>query len=265
MKKGTTLQRPDPYAAPELYDYEYRRRREDVWFYRTLAEERGGPILDLGCGTGRLFVPLLRDGHTVVGIDRATPMLARAYRRLTRLRSSVRQRGLLVRCDLTRFAFRRPFLFAIAAFHTIQHLTTDAELLLFLRATHSALQRGGWLAFDVFAPEDRFLRRDPARRWDRTVFRHPLGGERLIYTESHEYRPRSRTLHMRFHYRRKGGRAPPPYVAAEVDLCHRQLTPDEVRALLDQSGFSLIASYGGFDGRPIDPKTEQHIYLAQAR
>jgi len=50
-----------------LYDHDYRRRRADVQFYRTLAAEHGGPVLDLACGTGRIMVPLLRDGHTVVG------------------------------------------------------------------------------------------------------------------------------------------------------------------------------------------------------
>ena len=61
----------DPFEDALLYDWEYRRRRDDVRFYGTLADERGGPILDLGCGTGRLMVPLLRAGHVVVGIDRS--------------------------------------------------------------------------------------------------------------------------------------------------------------------------------------------------
>src|SRR5436190_770313 len=73
--------RNDPFEDAALYDWEYRRRRDDVLFYRTLADERGGPILDLGCGTGRLTVPLLRAGHVVVGIDRAPAMLARAAAR----------------------------------------------------------------------------------------------------------------------------------------------------------------------------------------
>jgi 2-polyprenyl-3-methyl-5-hydroxy-6-metoxy-1,4-benzoquinol methylase len=60
------------YADAALYDYEYRRRRADVTFYRELAQKRlGGPgrILDLGAGSGRVTIPLARDGHTVVGLD----------------------------------------------------------------------------------------------------------------------------------------------------------------------------------------------------
>src|SRR5579872_1344764 len=89
----------EPFQDAALYDWEYRRRRDDVRFYRTLADERGGPVLDLGCGTGRLLLPLLRDGHVVVGLDRSGPMLARAAARVGRLGASARGRALLLRAD----------------------------------------------------------------------------------------------------------------------------------------------------------------------
>ena len=97
----------EPFEDAALYDWEYRRRRDDVRFYRMLAGERGGPVLDLGCGTGRLMVPLLRDGHVVVGVDRAPPMLARAAARVARLRAELRRRALLVRGDLRALPFAR--------------------------------------------------------------------------------------------------------------------------------------------------------------
>src|SRR3954468_4836667 len=90
----------EPFEDAALYDWEYRRRRADVRFYRTLADERGGPVLDLGCGTGRLMLPLLRAGHIVVGIDRAPAMRARAAARIDRLAARVRRRALLLRGDL---------------------------------------------------------------------------------------------------------------------------------------------------------------------
>src|SRR5947208_5098811 len=89
----------EPFEDAALYDWEYRRRRDDVRFYRTLADERGGPILDLGCGTGRLLIPLVRSGHVVVGVDRAPAMLARAAARLARLAPRARRRALRVRAD----------------------------------------------------------------------------------------------------------------------------------------------------------------------
>ena len=123
-----------PSKTPLLYDWEYRRRRDDVRFYRTLADERGGPILDLGCGTGRLMVPLLRAGHVVVGVDRAPAMLARAA---ARRRAGWRRASGVARCCCAAICARSPsrrrFQFAVAAFHSIQHLATDRELGALLR------------------------------------------------------------------------------------------------------------------------------------
>src|SRR6187551_906066 len=171
-RRGKAAPRPraDPFDDAVLYDWEYRRRRDDVRFYGTLADERGGPILDLGCGTGRLMLPLLRAGHVVVGLDRAPAMLARAAARLRRLAPRVRRRALLLRGDLRGLPVRRRFQLAIAAFHTIQHLATDRELARFFAGVARALRPGGWFAFDTFAPDARFLRRANAggdRRWAR--------------------------------------------------------------------------------------------------
>src|SRR5262245_8789782 len=192
----------DPFQDAVLYDWEYRRRRDDVRFYGTLADERGGPILDLGCGTGRLMLPLLHAGHVVVGIDRAPAMLARAAARLDRLAPRLRRRALLLRGDLRHLPVRRRFQLAVAAFHTIQHLPTNRDLRQFFTGVAGALQPGGWLAFDTFAPNATFLARASARadrRWARTRFRHPATGRPTEYTES--YRREGRLLTTTFHYR----------------------------------------------------------------
>jgi SAM-dependent methyltransferase len=249
-----------PFDDPLLYDWEYRRRRDDVRFYRTLAGERGGPVLDLGCGTGRLMLPMLRDGHVVVGVDLARPMLTRAAARVARLRADLRRKALLVRGDLRALPFhKRRFSFAVAAFHTIQHCESDAELLRFFRGAAAALMPGGWLAFDTFAPTRRFIeRRGPSAP---TRFRDPRSGRATIYTESHVLD--GSVLAMTFRYQPVAGTGKR---ARTVSLRHRLVQPREIEALLARAGLTLIASWGSFDGLPLDPDDEsgeQHIYLAR--
>jgi SAM-dependent methyltransferase len=256
-----------------LYDFEYRRRRADITFYRCLAQDRVqfapvGPVLDLACGTGRLLVPLLRDGHTVVGLDRSAAMLAAAGRRVTRLSAVRRQRCLLLRGDLRSFAFRPVFALAVAAFHSVQHLYSEADLRRFLRAARAALLPGGWLAFDVLPPDPAWIGRDPERRWGRTVFRHPISGQRLVYTNHHRFDPRRRVLHMRLCYQPIDPRGHPCGPERVVRLCHRQLEPAVVGDLLARAGFRLLACFGGFDGRLADQDpslADEHIYVAAAR
>src|ERR1051325_11300473 len=93
----------DEYAP--FYDWENARTlgRRDVPFWRNLAIHTGGPVLELGCGTGRIALPLGRAGGTLVGIYRSPPMLARASARVRRARLGVRIH--LVRGDIRRLPF----------------------------------------------------------------------------------------------------------------------------------------------------------------
>jgi SAM-dependent methyltransferase len=254
-----------------LYDYEYRRRRADIHFYRRLARNRlefaTGSILDLACGSGRLLVPLARDGHCVVGIDRSLEMLRAAARRLSHLSVSRRCRCALVRADLRAYHLHAKASMAIAAFHSLQHLLRDEDILAFLRTTRANLMQGGWLAFDVLPPDPVWLARDPNRRWGRSTFRHPTTRQRLVYTTNHVFDPVSRLLHMRLYYQPVDEKSRPAGPERMVRLCHRQLWPDEVRRMLGETGFRLIEVFAGFDGTLLADNSlaaDEHVYVAVA-
>ena len=254
-----------------LYDYEYRHRRADLNFYRQLARNRmefaAGPILDLACGSGRLLLPLVRDGHQVIGIDRAPEMLAAAARRIRRLSASRRARCTLVRADLRAFATLGPATLAICAFPSVQHLHTDEDFLRFLACARTSLRQGGWLAFDVLPADPAWLGRDPERRWGRTTFRHPSTKQRFVYTSNHVYDPAARLLHMRLYYQPVDDEGRPRGEERTVRLCHRQFAPDEIRRLLGLASFRLVEVFGGFDGRPLAGAAgsdDEHVYVAVA-
>jgi len=261
----------EPFIDAELYDYEYRHRRADITFYRGLARNRmefaSGPILDLACGSGRLLLPLVRDGHRVVGIDRSAKMLAAAARRIHRLAPSRRQQCTLARADLRDFCLHAKASLAISAFHSVQHLIDDGDFLQFLRTAHANLMPGGWLAFDVLPPDPEWLGRDSERRWGRTTFHHPTTKERLVYTTNHVFDAKSHLLHMRLYYQPIDDQGSPCGPERTVRLCHRQFWPDEVEGLLRTAGFRLVETFAGFDGRLLldNPHAaDEHVYVAVA-
>lgn len=264
----------EPYRDAVLYDWEYRRRRDDVAFYRMLAGERDGPVLDLGCGSGRILVPLVRDGHRVCGVDLSAHMLARASERLRGVAARRRGNALLVRGDLRALPVRGRFPLVIAAFHTIQHLVDDADLVALFRAVRRLIGSDGWFAFDVFAPDAAWLSR-PSDRWhDRTLFRHPVSGRRLAYSVSHRLQADRQALHMRLGYQPVDAAGRPTGRRRTIRLCHRQLSPDDIARLLRRAGLHVLARWGGFGGQPLawPPNaaddggyTEQHVYLAGPR
>jgi SAM-dependent methyltransferase len=261
----------EPFVDADLYDYEYRRRRADVTFYRSLARNRmefaAGPILDLACGSGRLLVPLLRDGHELVGLDRSPEMLAAAARRIRRLSLTRRQRCTLVRADIRDYAMHLKATLAIAAFHSVQHLSEDEDFVRFLRTTRANLIRGAWLTFDVLPPDPTWLGRDPNRRWGRTLLRHPKTRQRFIYTTNHVFDVQRHLLHMRLYYQPVDEEGQPTGLERIIRLCHRQFWPSDVERMLKLGGFRLTETFGGFDGRLLADNpaaADQHVYLAVA-
>ena len=248
-----------------LYDWEYRRRRADVAFYQMLADEQGGPIADLGCGTGRLLVPLAMDGHPIVGVDRSRPMLLRAAQRIRRHKRTLGSRCLLLQGDLRALPLAGQFPFVLAAFHTIQHLVDDCDLLQLFRSVHTLLTPTGWFAFDIFFPDPDWLARPANRRFDHTVFTHPTTGRKTAYSVSHRMDHARRALHMRIHYQPLGDLNQPAGRARTVRLCHRQLAPDDVAGLLKAAGLRVLSRWAGFQDEPFDEAhphaTEQHVYL----
>src|SRR5262245_46250622 len=94
---------PTPYDAPELYDLVFETLDFDIEYWRRVAREGRGPVLDVGCGTGRVLMPLLRDGVDIDGLDAHSPMLER----LREKAAAIGKRPRLVRADMRDFTMPR--------------------------------------------------------------------------------------------------------------------------------------------------------------
>ncbi len=251
------------YVDAALYDFEYRRRRADVNHYRRLAKTwapspAGGRILELGCGSGRVLAPLIRDGHRVVGVDLSAAMLARAAARLARLSATRRARAVLVRADMRRYAFASPFSLILCPFNAFQHLYTRTDVEAFLACAAAHLAPEGRLAFDVLNPDLAWLTRDPNKRWARTKFHHPETGELLEYSTNQTYDPVSQIVYMRIYYQSLDARDKRTHV---VRLAHRQFFPSELEALLAANGFQIDGRWGGFDEQPFRGESESQVLV----
>lgn len=248
----------DHYQDAALYDHEYRRRRDDVRFYQTLASQQGGPILELGCGTGRIALPLVKDGHEVLGLDLEHSMLERASQRRGRLARGVRPHLQLLQADLRDFALGRRYPLIISAFNTLMHLYRSDDVLAVFRRVRAHLAPGGLFAFDVLMPDLEWLLRDPDKRWVRRRFRHPQSGRWLIYSTNHDYDPVSQVCHVRIYYDPLPGEKGPSRV---VHLAHRQFFPQELRVLIQAAGLRIERCEGDFGGRPLGAVSESQVYV----
>ncbi len=267
------------YSDAALYDYEYRRRRADLAFYRNLAKRRlgdSGRILELGAGSGRITIPLARAGYEVVAVDSSKPMLEKLRTRVDALPRSVARRITVVEADLRSFAIPdldappesrksspprgAQFPLAIAVFNVLEHLYTRVELDACLRCLRDHLAPDGAFAFDVQMPDLPWLMRDPQKRWARTRFTDPTTRRQMFYSTNHDYDPVGQIALIRLYYEPIDGKGP----VRIVKLSQRKYFPAELEALVAHAGLRVVERYGDFSGRPLDGTAESQVLVCEA-
>lgn len=241
---------PSLYELPELYDQAVTPGPCEG-FYADLADELSGPVLELACGTGRLALPLARDGHLVVGLDLSDAMLARAWEKKA-------AEGLatlsLVQGDIRRFDLGRRFALIILSCNSLAHLTTTAEIKACFRRVRRHLAPGGRFAFDVANP------RLPTLAFEGRPTRLDLGpnpSASIAVEEVATYDPIEQIRIARW-------RVCEPGVPAQLidPLRLRVFFPQELPTLLEASGLDLVARYGDFARGPLTPDSLNQICVA---
>jgi SAM-dependent methyltransferase len=228
-------------SIARLYDPWSVSVTEDVDFYVQLAKEDGGPIVELGVGTGRIAVPIAAAGVRVIGIDSSRGMLEVCAEALAL--AGVSQLVDLRLGDLRKPPVRERVRLVLCPFRAYLHLHTHEERLAALSAARELLLPGGRLVFDVFAPgEDDMV--ETHGRW---LEREPGIFERA------DWDPEARTLTLSV--RGESG---------QTTMTLAWLSPEEWRALIEEAGFEVEAHYGWFDRRPYSGG-EDSVWLAQRR
>ena len=135
------------------YDLIHADLTDDIDFIIRMGIDVRGKVLELGCGTGRLLIPLARAGHTITGLDSSRAMLAEARQKITTIRDESQRRINLVEADMIRFELDMTFNFAIYGHNTFMHVARkDVELALGCLRRH--LSAGSSLLIDVDNPDE---------------------------------------------------------------------------------------------------------------
>ncbi|HEY2327970.1 MAG TPA: methyltransferase domain-containing protein [Gaiellaceae bacterium] len=210
-----------------LYDPWSRSVVEDVDFYVSLAAESGGPVVELGVGTGRIAIPTALAGVQVIGVDASQGMLDVA-------REQAETHGVSNLIDLRLGDLRSPpakgrFPLVTSPFRAMLHLETTRDRMTALRAARKLVAAGGRFVFDVFEPSSEDIT-ETNGKW---LEREPGIWERADWRED------ERTLVLRL---RSAG--------AETEMSLAWLPVDEWRELIVAAGFEVEAHYGWFDRQP---------------
>jgi SAM-dependent methyltransferase len=228
-------------AIARLYDPWSAGVVEDISFYVDEALASGGPVVELGVGTGRIAIPTAAAGVDVIGVDSSAGMLAVCAER-------AREAGLDTRLDLRLGDLRRPPVtervpLVTCPFRAYLHLASDEERLEALRAARTLLLPEGRLVFDVFTPSQDDIE-ETHGVW---LEREPHIFERADW----DVEEQTLTLSVRG-------------AQGESSMTLWWLEPERWHSLLAEAGFAVDACYGWFDRRPY-AHGEDSVWIASRR
>jgi SAM-dependent methyltransferase len=250
----------------EFYDHVVPyRERQDVAFFVETAQTTGGPVLEVGCGTGRVLIPTARAGFEIVGLDLSPSMLAVCRENLAAEPAETQARVRLVEGDMRAFDLGQQFALIALPFRPFQHLTTVDEQIACLTTLYRHLRPGGRLVLDLFNPSIPYLA-NPARLeefGDEPEFTMPDGRRvlRRARIAGRDYFGQVQDAELIYYVTHPDGR--------QERLVHafpmRYLFPFEAEHLLARCGFEIEALYADYDKSPYGAKYPGELIFVARR
>ncbi len=255
----------DPWA--EIYDSVYSYVRSDIPLYTRAAMESGGPVLELGVGTGRVAIPTVELGIDVVGVDNSEPMLAVASRKAAALGDNAGSLE-LVSADIRDFALfdsegkEKKFPLATMPFRGFLALLNVGDQFSALRRIYQHLQPDGILLFNIFVPDPNMaLEQSDVLRHLTDVTDPETGLTRVLYQQS-QYDFHNQIVSVRMLIEdldRNHIVSRRMYRDYQLRYCHRW----EVHHMLQLCGFEIESLYGDFDLSDFDETSTEMIWVAR--
>lgn len=242
------------------YDLLYGGFEEDVPFWAALIEAVEADILEVGCGTGRLLLPLAEMGHSLTGLDLSEVALQTAQAKL--IAAGLAKRVSLHQADMRHFDLpSHAFGLAFIPLNTFMHCHTIADQLATLQAIHAHLQPGGQLVIDLFQPDPTLLAEVDGRLYFEDESVDAATGRTVQWYWRHDIDLATQMRHL-------------VYVLDEIDetgLVRRTQIPFslrffyryEVELLLNLAGFRLDEIYGDYTFEPFDSHSPRMLVVAR--
>lgn len=241
-----------------FYDYEQKDFTKDTPFYTEYAKQCGGEVLELACGTGRILVPMAKQGIIVTGLDASEEMLNIARRKME-IDKEIKKNMTVIYSDMRAFSIKKEFSMVLIAFRSFQCLLTKEDQVSCLGEVHKHLSDGGLLILDLFAPRHDLLAQ-VHRTFELGKF---YDEESDVYVTRHaedRYDLAKQTLHEdRFYeWTDKSGEFHRQTWSFDLSYLFRY----EAELLLEKCGFHVKHVYGDFDKSPYDYYSGEQVFIA---
>ena len=248
-----------PYDAwADIYDAVFSYVVDDIPFYLEEAERSGGPVLELGCGAGRVAIPIAQMGIDIVGLDSSPAMLERARQKRDAAGASSLT---LVQADMSDFDLPDRFSLVIIPFRGFLSLLSVEDEVRTLMNIRRHLAPGGKLAFDIFVPDLNMLVQEGDVPYHFRDVTDPSTGRRMVIWNQASYDAFSQVMSIRTTIEEldHSGR-----VASKMyrDFALRYIFRWEMYHLLRASEYEVLALYGDFRRGDFDENSAEMVWIA---
>jgi SAM-dependent methyltransferase len=257
-----------PYeTSARYYDDAYAAKADlvDLPFYLDLARRVGGPVLELACGTGRVLLPIAREGIAIHGVDFSRPMLEILRGKLHLEPPGVRDLVSVTEADMRTFRSGERYPLVLIPFRPMQHMFTVEDQLAALTTAALHLRADGVLAFDVFFPRFDLIDSGIGEEQLDLEWLDPANPGMVVrrYLTKESVDKVSQSFSATFVFRTyEGGKL----VSEETEpLRMSYYTYPHLRALFMLAGLEIVEEFGSFDRTALDNSAEQMIFLLRAR
>jgi SAM-dependent methyltransferase len=246
-----------PYDFPELFDLLFEPFDFDIPYWRKVAADAHGPVLEAGCGTGRILLQLLERGVDAEGFDSSRPMIER-------FRFKARDRGWADRAvvaDMREFALPRRYSRVICGFNGFAHCETTEDQVRALRNFRRHLRPGGALVLHMSYPGPKYWLEPDGVPTLEIEARNPATGRMIQMWDTRTKDPVAQFQSSEIEIRdvAEDGRI---VESLRSSTSQRWVYRFELELLFRVSGFTHWAVEGGFEGQPLSQPQDQMIAWA---
>lgn len=247
-----------------FYDHFSGKQESDIQFYVEEAKKAGSPVLELGCGTGRVTIPVAESGIDIIGLDLSEEMLSVARQKVSRLDIETQRHIQLVEGDMRNFSLDQKFDLIMIPFRAFLHLLTQEDQKQALICIREHLTDHGRLALNIFDPSLKIISEHMgtlgAGIQKQTEFVHPDTGNTVIVWSTRKYDATEQILEASFILEElddHGKVVSKTYIPLSLRYAYRY----EMQYLLEVCGYRIEALYGDFQRGPFQHSGEQ-IWIA---
>ena len=238
------------YRDGSHYDMQHKNFKSDIPFYLKQARKYGDPVLELACGTGRITIPIAKEGFDITGLDISEGMLEKANENALKQKLAIKW----IRDDVRTFDLNKKFSLIFFPFNSIAHLHDLESINSCFTTVKKHLKNNGRFIIDMFTPKLSYLTRNPKKRFPVAKYPDPESKATVVVTESNNYDTAKQINYITWHY--KIGKK-----KFKHELNMRIFFPQELDALLIHNGFVIEAKYGSFKYSKFKSESEKQIVV----